>query len=750
MKELNDVKAQIISFESILGTGKFVEVLIPKFQREYRWSKKQVLSFVEDAHSNFKQDAMSYFGGTTAYGERDFESKTLNVVDGQQRITTAYLLLCAGSRLLRLSGNAEYQKLLSRIDDCLFSKSSQGKKDYRLVSQHKEANSIIQDIADGRTVSCDNLTDPAANYAIAFGDLTNKIGELLPESSELAKFLEYFLVEAGVSMVMADAANATSMFVKQHSTMTPLDIVDQAKGMLFHASTVGDRSTLATEFHKVQSVLWGLAGPPERHFTQILRGLFPNEGRSASKLLTNISADTEKKKTTPLVWVTKTLLPAANALSRGLDGCHPDGTLCQPLKDIKDIPRLRRFRGIRPIIVAARTGSNAERTELMTALRNTLVVLAVAKNHPPDNEVFFANCAELLKEGEWQTAISAMKRHRDALSQDFSNAFHALRFDEFGSKGIRMLLNAAECAVLSEMGLTVFDSLYDLRKASDYHVEHVLPQESGSWSAWPGVKDPGDTYHRIGNLTILEGTRNVSAQDKDYSVKSSEYRLSDYNITKSIAVSIAGNGVANRAAKAAQLLEQFPMWDDDAISRRAAMLYGLVCRHLAVATASPAVVERAAAIDFSQARPDNTFLVLKAVALGSTTQSEIEEHLNQNDDKERNRQVAYCVKTLVFLDLVENLGDDEYALTEAGDNITSLPVTELEQAVRDRFKEVLSRTPEGEKLVNACTTSKGKSNAAVVEAVRAIYPDMAESMIEHRALSAVRWLMKPSKVSIKK
>jgi hypothetical protein len=737
VKKLNDVKARIISFESILSTstGNFFKVLIPTFQREYRWSARQVRSFVRDAHRNFEQGAMTYFGGTTAYGAEGFESSTLNVVDGQQRITTTYLMLCAGSSLL--PNTKEYKDLRDRIDDCLFTKTNQGKKNYRLVSQHAAANSVIQDIADG-TVPSGPLSDPAANYARAFEILTEEIGKLLPGFSDLAKFLNHFLDEAGVSMVMADEANATSIFVKQHSTMTPLDIVDQAKGVLFDDTLPNDRGALATEFHKVQSVLWAMGGPPERHFTQILRGVFPNEGRSASALLTNLSEAAGSS--TPLKYVTEHLLPAATALYQGVNGRHPDGALCQSLNDIKEIPRLSRFRGIRPIIVAARAASKADRDEIMTALRDTLVVLAVAKNHPPDNEMFFVKCAELVNDGETRTAVSAMKHHRDALAQEFSSAFHALRYDEFGHKGIRMLLNAAECAVRSAHKLTFNNTLLDLLTAANYQVEHVLPQDVASWPAWNDVNDPSDVCHRIGNLTMLLGGTNGSLKNKPYSVKRDGLVLSEYYITKSIVTQISGHGVNNGAANADRLLLQFPVWDDIAIQRRTAMLYALVCRHLDVKTATPAVVEKAAPADFSQARPGNTLLVLRAIAQGSTTQSEIEEHLEQDDDKERSRQVAYCVKTLTFLGLIENLGEDECILTEAGGDVMMLPADKLELELSVRFKNTLLRIPGGAKLIEECRSSKGKSAAARIEAVRAMYPDMSATMLSHRAGSAKEWL----------
>ena len=736
MKKLDDVKTRIVSFGFILG--EFVRVLIPSFQREYRWTIKQVRKFVVDAKKMLiDQESMIFFGGATAYGESDFTSTTLNVVDGQQRITTAYLTLCAGRR--RLAGLPDHADLLNVIDDCLFTTSKQGVVSYRLVSQHAEANSVIGRIVSGEDVSCEGLKRPALNYASAFAAIVEELGRLLPEEADLAVFLQRLLEEAGVSMVMADESYATSIFVSQHTTQTPLDIVDQMKGILFNSAHTKVYPALVTAIHIVQGIFWDMEGPADRHFHHILRGLFPNQGKSAPTLLEKAS---KASATSPLSWVTDTLLPAARALSQGILGNHPDGSECPPLKDIKEIKRLSRFRGIRPIMVAARNLTKADRDTLMTSLRDTLIVLAVSKNHPPDNEVFFANCAELVASDGLTAALASMQSHRDSLAQDFSTMFHALDEADFGRNGMRMLLNASECAVRNELGLTVPASLYSMHSSESYDVEHILPQSPGAWSSWPGVANPAAAHRRLGNLAILEKTHNSSIKDAPFSAKRLVYGVADCFVTKSISTSFAGQGVANKAAKANALLSQFATWDDAAIEQRTALLYVLVCKHLGIRQEKPAVVLPASPRDYSQGRRPNSLRMLRAIAQGSTTKSEIEEHLDGRTD-DRERQVGYCASTLEFLGLVERLGDDEFALTDDGDVIAKLPKDAQEAALRVRFEEAVRMLPSGQQLIEVCLAPRSSTQERIL-AVEAVYVGMAKTMAEHRAASAKTWLAPPS------
>lgn len=90
--------------------------LIPRFQREYAWEQENIEEFWTDLQSNSRT---SYFIGSMTF----FPDKTagvLSVVDGQQRLTTITLFLCAIREHMRAFGfldlSAALQNFISRKD----------------------------------------------------------------------------------------------------------------------------------------------------------------------------------------------------------------------------------------------------------------------------------------------------------------------------------------------------------------------------------------------------------------------------------------------------------------------------------------------------------------------------------------------------------------------------------------------------------------------------------------------------------
>ncbi|MFM7232660.1 MAG: DUF262 domain-containing protein, partial [bacterium] len=70
--------------------------IIPDFQRPYVWTKKQVRELLDDIRSEHQDngaDGTHYFlGSVVVYSE---EPETYSIVDGQQRLTTLFILFCA-------------------------------------------------------------------------------------------------------------------------------------------------------------------------------------------------------------------------------------------------------------------------------------------------------------------------------------------------------------------------------------------------------------------------------------------------------------------------------------------------------------------------------------------------------------------------------------------------------------------------------------------------------------------------------
>jgi hypothetical protein len=84
------ILAEIKKVNDVLGEN----LNIPYYQRPYRWQEKNVLQLLEDIYSSWKQVKSAYrIGSVILYqDDKDTENK-LQIIDGQQRITTLILIL---------------------------------------------------------------------------------------------------------------------------------------------------------------------------------------------------------------------------------------------------------------------------------------------------------------------------------------------------------------------------------------------------------------------------------------------------------------------------------------------------------------------------------------------------------------------------------------------------------------------------------------------------------------------------------
>lgn len=86
------------SVETLLGSGKSKPFVIPEYQRSYAWSDEQVETLFEDlweftaTSGGTERDGSYFLGSIVAYENENGEQE---IIDGQQRITSLFLLLRA-------------------------------------------------------------------------------------------------------------------------------------------------------------------------------------------------------------------------------------------------------------------------------------------------------------------------------------------------------------------------------------------------------------------------------------------------------------------------------------------------------------------------------------------------------------------------------------------------------------------------------------------------------------------------------
>lgn len=92
----------------LLGTSLGCQFVIPVYQRNYTWNaEKEVKQYLNDLEGVLKGNYRNHFMGIIIYLEKaiDFSSREFSVIDGQQRLTTTFLIIYAVKQLLAKSND---------------------------------------------------------------------------------------------------------------------------------------------------------------------------------------------------------------------------------------------------------------------------------------------------------------------------------------------------------------------------------------------------------------------------------------------------------------------------------------------------------------------------------------------------------------------------------------------------------------------------------------------------------------------
>ncbi|MEH7204527.1 DUF262 domain-containing protein, partial [Bacillus safensis] len=108
------------SVKQLLETGKVNKFIIPEYQRPYAWSAEQIQTLFDDLVEYTKNGSEStYFLGTIVSFQN--ENNEQEIIDGQQRITSLFLLLRAlYSKLDSMAQMKEVENFKRQIESALW------------------------------------------------------------------------------------------------------------------------------------------------------------------------------------------------------------------------------------------------------------------------------------------------------------------------------------------------------------------------------------------------------------------------------------------------------------------------------------------------------------------------------------------------------------------------------------------------------------------------------------------------------
>lgn len=147
--------------------------IIPDYQREYVWTDKEVSQLIDDIDEQIDaSQAREYFIGTILVSPTD-QKYHYEVIDGQQRLTTFFLLLCALKHMFQ--GEPHRQTISALISTSYTDNSGETRTNLKLEPRYENAGDVMAKLVD---LDADPQTVRAGIQAAnipSFGSLENLV-----------------------------------------------------------------------------------------------------------------------------------------------------------------------------------------------------------------------------------------------------------------------------------------------------------------------------------------------------------------------------------------------------------------------------------------------------------------------------------------------------------------------------------------------------------------------------------------------
>lgn len=240
------------SVEVLLGSGRAKPFVIPEYQRPYAWTDEQVETLFEDlweftATSGGTEREGSYFlGSVVAYENEDGEQE---IIDGQQRITSLFLLLRAIYTKLVVTPvaerTAEANNFIGKIEPAIWRTNKlTGTVDYKnilLTSRvvNNEGNEILRTILETGKAD-ENAKDNYSKNYIHFQELFDKHSTENPLM--VYQFIYALLNQAILLPITADTQDtALTIFSTLNDRGLPLSDADIFKAKIYNQLEADDK-----------------------------------------------------------------------------------------------------------------------------------------------------------------------------------------------------------------------------------------------------------------------------------------------------------------------------------------------------------------------------------------------------------------------------------------------------------------------------------------------------------------------------
>ena len=205
------------------------QFVIPVYQRNYTWTAgKEVRQYLDDMKSVLDNEYENHFLGIMIYLDKaiDYSAREFSVIDGQQRLTTTFLIMYAVRELFRQKG--EIEQINSLEGQYLTNPFSTAKMKYKLKPLVSD-DAVFQCIVENRF---DDITEKDSNVYKNFIYIQNYLKDLLVKGYSLNDVLMALNKLYVVCVPISENDNAQKIFESINATGVKLTASDLIRNYL--------------------------------------------------------------------------------------------------------------------------------------------------------------------------------------------------------------------------------------------------------------------------------------------------------------------------------------------------------------------------------------------------------------------------------------------------------------------------------------------------------------------------------------
>lgn len=588
---------------------------VPDYQREYVWGEKdargqggdEVDQFLNDIFGEYDGQppgqAPEYFIGTVVVCPGP--NGVLDLIDGQQRTTTAFLTLCAIRDRLKELGADVPDDLKQRIAAADTNEAGESVHRYRLDLQYEDSGGVLREYGEGKGGAARNDgTRSIRNIANAYQTIrTFLTSEFEEDADALRRFYGYFTNKVKLIRIeTANVAKALKIFETINDRGVGLDSMDLLKNLLFMSATPADFAKLKDVWKKLADVIFQAGEKPLRFLRQYILATYEADEKVREDAIYDWLLNHKKEvgyAKDPLGFA-KRLVEAAQDLSNFIAGKNTRGEVEPGIINTRALGgKAARLHHV--MLLAGRHLPAPLFSRLAYDVESLMFLYLIGRVPAKDYERAIVQGAQELRHIKNQADYDRfeagfLSKEKTKHAVRFQEAFLALRTWSLPKYRLRYILSklsqhidvgaysgAGAHGVLS----TYIDGAFDIEhilseQPSDAAIAELLHAEGedsspGAVSAFKADLSALLLAQKLGNLLLLERAINRSIGNGPYSGKVKIYEQSQLLLTKSLAAH-PKIGVNDRITRAVAPLKTFPVWTRQAIDERQAFLAELATK----------------------------------------------------------------------------------------------------------------------------------------------------------------------------